>query len=137
MESPSKRQRLEYDSGNNSARIEETINAPDAGVSHKTPAPESLQQWSRQDGLLLDVFSYLSVVTLVETKQVCKKWQELCTKSIKNKCEHPKNFKTNNELRTAAQRYCQNNPDDIEEIATTYGYPINEWPVQEVENFHI
>jgi hypothetical protein len=139
MGSPSKRLRLEYDDSSDSTRIDENniSNTPVAGVSDQTPAPESLHQWSQQDGLLLEAFSYLTVVTLVEKRQVCKKWQELCTRAIKNKCKHPKNFKTNNELQTAAQKYCQNEPDDIEEIATTYGYPINEWPVQEVENFHI
>ena len=95
-------------------------------------------QWSFEEGhvgIVLHALSFLSVVELVEKKQVCKKWQQLCTQAIDNKCPSPKSFKTNMELRDAVEDYCSNDPDKIEKIATVYGYPINKWRVQDVEDF--
>ena len=95
-------------------------------------------QWSFEEGhvgIVLHTLSFLDVTVLVEKKQVCKKWQQLCTQAIDNKCPTPKSFKTNKELRDAVRKYCANIPREIEEIAISYGYPINKWKVQEMKDF--
>jgi hypothetical protein len=96
------------------------------------------------DELWLSVLSHLDVKTLIEKKRVCRSWRDTCTDAIDAK--QTKAFSTNQELRQAVQKYCGYNeathsfsehcyPQDIEEIAQTYGYPIKKWDVSSVRDF--
>ena len=110
----------------------------ESNVAADTNPMTLFHQWSMEEGqmdIVLHTLSFLDVTELVKKKQVCQKWQHLCTKAIDNKCTNPKNFKTNQELRKAVKEYCTNEPDHIEEIAISYGYPINKWKVQDLKDF--
>jgi surface protein len=104
---------------------------------------------SRQlpDNLLLPILSHLDVKTLIEKKRVCSTWRHACTEAIdaKQTSTTQKAFSTNQELRQAVIKYCgfsevtksyvQCDPQAIEEIAQTYGYPINKWDVSNLQDF--
>lgn len=92
-------------------------------------------QFVHQDGLVVHVLSFLDVTSLVQNKQVCKKWQNLCTIAIDFKCASPKAFETRKELRNAVKHYCSNNASEVEIATRLYGYPINKWQVQKLEDF--
>ena len=90
--------------------------------------------------LLQEILSYLDVVSLVETKQVCTQWQRECTIAIDNKCgTGPQQFQTNTELKDAVRKYIAtteyDSPEDAEGIARTYGWPIGRWDVSQIEDF--
>ena len=94
--------------------------------------------WTLEEGhvgVVLHTLSFFGVTELVHMKQVCKKWQQLCTQAIDSKCPNPKIFETNQELKDTVRKYCKNQPANIEEIAVVYGYPINKWKVQELVDF--
>ena len=59
-----------------------------------------------QDGILIDVLSYLDVPSLIAKKQVCIKWKILSTKAIDQKCGGiPQPFQSNGELKDAVRKY--------------------------------
>jgi surface protein len=101
------------------------------------------------DDLLLPILSHLDVKTLIEKTQVCRSWRVHCTESIdaKQTSATRKAFSTSQELRQAVRQYCGYNqatrscssqlftPKDAEEIAQTYGYPINKWDVSKLNDF--
>jgi surface protein len=107
-----------------------------------------LEGQSRQlpDDLLLPILSHLDVKTLIEKKRVCSTWRDTCTEAInaKQTSTTQKAFSTNQELRQAVLKYCgydddttsylQCDPQAIEEIAQTYGYPINKWDVSNLQD---
>jgi hypothetical protein len=87
------------------------------------------QQWHNQDdgALLMYAFSFLDVKTLLLKESVNKTWQKLCEDTIHAKCgEHgPKPFQSKQELKDAVEKYCTQTATDTEQIACTYGYPID------------
>jgi surface protein len=98
------------------------------------------------DDLWLLVLSHFDVKTLMEKKQVCRSWCHSCTEAMDAK--QTMAFSTNQQLRQAVQKYCrydeatesyssqhQNNPQDAEEMAQTYGYPIDKWDVSNLQDF--
>jgi surface protein len=95
------------------------------------------------DDLRLPIVSHFDVKTLIEKKQVCRSWRHTCTNAMDDK--QTMAFSTNRELRDVVNKYCgynqatnsysQSNPHDAEEIAQTYGYPINKWDVSTLQNF--
>ena len=101
---------------------------------YNTTVLDIMDQWENQDNriLLLNTLEYLDVVTLIQKKPVCKQWQEICTNIIDNKCVHQKQFKSNDELKAAGAKYC--NGTDTEDLACTYGYPINKWNVSNIND---
>lgn len=78
---------------------------------------------------------FLDVATLVEKKQVNKEWKELCAKAIVAKCKSAHPFQSNKELKEAVEKYCQNDPLEVDQLACTYGYPIDKWNVSQVTDF--
>ncbi len=91
---------------------------------------DPVRVFERQDGLVLNVLSFLDVVTLVQTKQVNKRWRDHCTAAIIAKCPNPKPFETREELKTDVDTYCRNISEEIETLACTRGYV----PHQSMEN---
>jgi surface protein len=102
------------------------------------------------EDLLLPILAYLDVKTLIEKKQVSRSWRVSCTEAIdaKRTASSRKSFTTNQELCEAVKKYCGYNqdthsysqcfdPQDAEEIAQTYGYPINKWDVSTVQDFSL
>jgi Mycoplasma protein of unknown function, DUF285 len=99
------------------------------------------------DDLWLPILAYLDVKTLIEKKEVCRIWRVNCTEAIdaKQTATSRKSFSTNHELCQAVKKYCGYNqatfsyspcdPLDAEQIAVTYGYPINKWDVSNVQDF--
>jgi surface protein len=86
------------------------------------------------DDLLLPILSHLDVKTLIEKKEVCRSWRHTCTQAINAK--PTKAFSTNEELCEAVKKYTgQCSPQEAEEFAQTYGYPINQWDVSAVQDF--
>lgn len=99
-------------------------------------------KWERMQDLVHEVLSYLDVVTLVEKKIVSSKWKTACTNAINQKSIERKAFKTNDELQKAVVKYAMYTPDDdatyadyAEELATTYGWPIDKWDVSNLQDF--
>jgi hypothetical protein len=113
--------------------------------------------------LLLPILSHLDVKTLIEKKQVCSTWRHACTEAIDTKqtSTTQKAFSTNQELCQAVLKYCgypyhkeeddgddnedrynlrtrsysQCDPQEAEEFAQMYGYPINKWDVSNLQDF--
>jgi surface protein len=85
--------------------------------------------------IVTEVLKFLDVQTLLRTKAVCKEWQCKCTVVIDFKGTNSNSFETNQELKDAVRRYKNSNPDEDEELASTYGWPINNWDVSNVEDF--
>jgi surface protein len=96
------------------------------------------------DDLLLPILSHLNIKTLIEKKEVCRSWRHTCTEAIDAK--RTKAFSTNEELCQTVRKYCgysqathsytgQCSPQEAEEFAQTYGYPINQWDVCAVQDF--
>eukprot|EP00978_Attheya_sp_CCMP212_P043326 scaffold280680_cov60-Attheya_sp.AAC.2 len=73
--------------------------------------------------------------TLVEKKIVCRSWQRRFTETVDQKAPTPRPFQSGQELRDAVNKYVQYDPDDADEFATTYGWPIDRWNVSCVDDF--
>eukprot|EP00978_Attheya_sp_CCMP212_P027093 scaffold90328_cov40-Attheya_sp.AAC.1 len=84
------------------------------------------------------IVGFLDVPTLVKQKAVCRSWtwRALFTDTIERKASTPQPFQTDNELRMAVKKYAEYNPNDAEDFATTYGWPIGRWDVSNIENFY-
>jgi surface protein len=101
---------------------------------------ESYQEWLHHDDgtLVVHAFSFLDVKSLVQQERVNKTWRKLCRKTIEAKCvpNGPKAFQSKKELEKAVGRYCRYDYDAkaMEEIACTYGYPIDKWDVSQITN---
>eukprot|EP00978_Attheya_sp_CCMP212_P009241 scaffold21810_cov41-Attheya_sp.AAC.3 len=87
------------------------------------------------EGMGRHIAGFLDVPTLVEKKAVCRSWRALFTTTIEQKASTPHAFESRDELRNAVKKYADYNPNDAEEIATTYGWPIGRWNVSNVQNF--
>eukprot|EP00978_Attheya_sp_CCMP212_P021477 scaffold62765_cov53-Attheya_sp.AAC.1 len=81
------------------------------------------------------ILSFLDVPTLVRKKTVCRSWQILFTNTIHEKASTPKPFQSSTELKKAVDKYTKYNPDDAEEFAETYGWPIGRWDVSSIQYF--
>jgi surface protein len=110
-------------------------------------------RYTLPEDLFPSILSHWDVVTLVEKKRVCQDWKLLCTDAIDAKRTETtqKTFRTNQELKDVVKKYCGYyedpiladthgysqvcSPEDAEEIATTYGWPINKWDVSNVQDF--
>ncbi|KAG7357815.1 fibronectin domain containing protein [Nitzschia inconspicua] len=92
-------------------------------------------------GLMLHSLSFLDVVTLLQKQVVSKQFKDLCTKAITAKCgkDGPKPL-TRAKLKKAIRKYCNimyyegYNIQHMEEIACTYGFPIDSWNVSKVRD---
>jgi hypothetical protein len=85
------------------------------------------------------LLSYFDVRTLIEMK---KQVSWICTTVIDAKSRRTakttiiKVFETNQLLRYAINRYCNDcTPDAAEEIAEIYGWPIGPWDVSNLQDF--
>lgn len=87
------------------------------------------------NSLMGQILSYLDVITLVKTKQVQKRWKELCTTAIHEKCKSPRPLESKEELHKAVDKYCQNDWLELEQLARIYGYPIGKWHVSQITDF--
>jgi surface protein len=105
-------------------------------------------RYTLPEDLFPSIVAHWDVATLVEKKRVCRDWKQLCNDAIDAKRTETiqKAFSTNHELVVAVRKYCGFNedtyeysqvcsPEDAEEIATTYGWPINSWDVSNVQDF--
>eukprot|EP00978_Attheya_sp_CCMP212_P025054 scaffold79864_cov46-Attheya_sp.AAC.1 len=82
------------------------------------------------------IINFLDVPTLVQKKIVCRSWQRRFTEMIDQKAPTPtRPFQSGQELRDAVNKYVQYDPDDADEFATTYGWPIDRWNVSHVDDF--
>eukprot|EP00978_Attheya_sp_CCMP212_P031118 scaffold116435_cov47-Attheya_sp.AAC.1 len=82
------------------------------------------------------IVGFLDVPTLVKKKAVCRSWRALFTITIEQKAPTPQTFESGDELRIAVEKYAEYNPNDAEDFATTYGWPIGRWNVSNVQNFY-
>ena len=112
---------------------------------------------SLPEEIKLAIFSHFDVKSLIEKKRVCQTWLEICTAAInaKQTLATKRAFENNEELCLEVRRYCGYEPDldrdrdpplvarntygccepdEAEEIAQTYGWPINRWDVSQVED---
>jgi surface protein len=98
--------------------------------------------------LFPSIVSHWDVATLIKKKRVCREWKQFCNDAMDAKRSEitQKAFQTRFELQAAVNKYCGYNEDthgysqqcsleDAEEIATTYGWPINQWDVSNVQDF--
>ena len=103
-------------------------------------AAEALEYLEDQDELLLNTLSFFDTATLCRWKRVSKRWRDLCTTSIDQKCRvngrQPKKFESGMYLGWAVQAYCRYESASMERLACTYGYPIGKWDVSKVECFN-
>jgi hypothetical protein len=84
------------------------------------------EQWLHHDEGVLAVYtlSFLDVKTLSQKELVNKNWQNLCKKTIDDKCgpNGPKPFQSKQELKDAVNKYCsiRHQASEMEEFACTY-----------------
>jgi surface protein len=94
---------------------------------------ELRQQWQELDegAFLMYTLSYLDVKTLLQKERVNMTWRKLIRETICGKCSQsgPTAFQSKIELRSAVMNYCKYEASSMEEIACTYGYPIDKWDV--------
>jgi surface protein len=101
---------------------------------------EAYQQWLNHDEgvLVVHALSFLDIKTLLQKERVNKTWRKLCKKTMQTKCGR---FESKQELKGAIDKYCQNKPSLMEDVACTYGYPIDRWDVSQIEDmsalFHL
>jgi surface protein len=114
----------------------------------RNPVIVQRQSFLLPDDLLFPILSYCDVKTLIEKKQVCRSWYDTCTNAVNAKQQTSttkKAFSTQEELRHAVKQYCGYHqitnsysgtchPHEAEEIAQTYGYPINKWDVSKLHD---
>uniref|UniRef100_A0A7S2XHU2 BspA family leucine-rich repeat surface protein n=1 Tax=Attheya septentrionalis TaxID=420275 RepID=A0A7S2XHU2_9STRA len=85
------------------------------------------------------ILSFLDVPTLVRNKAVSRSCKRLFTEAVDRRArsthDSPRAFQSNQELRDAVNKYEKYEPDDAEEFATTYGWPIDKWDVSNVDDF--
>jgi surface protein len=96
------------------------------------------RQWQELDdgALVLYTLSFFDFKTLLRKETVSKSWRKLCQRTIDAKCgqDGTKAFQSKQELRGAVFKYCKHKATSMEEIACTYGYPIDKWDVSQVED---
>jgi hypothetical protein len=115
-------------------------NDDDNNNDNNTPLRLPQEQWFQQEDGVLVVYalSFLNVKTLLQRETVSKRWRKLCKTAIRNKCcGSPKAFQSKQELTDTIWKYyrCQRRNwtrETMEEIACTYGYPIDSWDVSQV-----
>jgi Mycoplasma protein of unknown function, DUF285 len=80
--------------------------------------------------------AFLDTKSLLQKISVNKLWMNRCKKIIDAKCgdNGPKAFQSNQELRDAVEKYCHYNATEMEEIACTYGYPMDKWDVAQIQD---
>ena len=87
------------------------------------------------------IFSFLAVGTLLQKQTVSKRFQKQCHKTLDaKKKEGAGVFRTNQQLTAATGKVCkcmyEKYSDELaEEIATKYGFVMNDWDVSEVVDF--
>jgi surface protein len=104
----------------------------DNNSSHATLRDQQTEQWFHlvDDALVMYVLSFLNFTTLLQIATVSKTWRALFKKAIC--CGHPKTFQCKQELKDVITKYCTFEVDTMEEIAGTYGYPIDSCDVSQV-----
>jgi hypothetical protein len=114
------------------------------------------QLWIAFPKSSFDIASHWDVATLIEKKQVCQEWKEVCSDAIGAKRTETtqKVFSSNQELRLTLVKYCRYNaktlastPNGVPErtqrrlpVPSTYGYPIHKYnslleAARKLENF--
>ena len=92
-------------------------------------------EWERQDGLVLDTLAYLDVSDVLKLKCVNKRWQDLCTFTIKHNFMPKVKFEDSASLRKAVVDYCKPTSRSMNLLGKTVGFPIGKWNVSEIEDF--
>ncbi|KAG7357732.1 fibronectin domain containing protein [Nitzschia inconspicua] len=124
--------------------VEKETNKTSESMNDKVGREQALQEqlMEHDNGrLVLHALSFLDVVTLLRKQVVSKHFKDLCTKAITAKCgkNGPKPL-TNAELKKAVRMFCSILYDgvyscfidDMEYIASEYGFPIDSWNVSQV-----
>jgi hypothetical protein len=86
--------------------------------------------------MMLNALSFLDVKTLLQKEPVNKSWRKLCKRTILAKCgqDGPKAFESTEQLRAVVEKYCKYETESMEDIACSYGYPINKWDVSQIRD---
>jgi hypothetical protein len=97
--------------------------------------------------LFSSIVSCWNVVALVEKKPVCQDCKQLCTNALDAKQTNTtkKAISSIDKLRDDVKKHCRYNartlqysqlcsPEDAEEIAATFGCPINKWDVSNIQD---
>jgi surface protein len=71
--------------------------------------------------------SFLDAKTLIQKETVSKTWRKLSKTAMRSKV-----FESKQELRDGVTRYCTFEAATMEEIAGTYGYPMDSWDVSKI-----
>jgi hypothetical protein len=91
------------------------------------------------DIVVTEVLAFLDVHTLLlKAKAVYRQWKRMCPLAIDLKRANSgrsKAFETKQELYYAVRRYKTKTPNHAEELASAYGWLINEWDVSNLQNF--
>jgi hypothetical protein len=95
------------------------------------------QQWFQQEEGALELYllSFLDVKTLLHKETVSKTWRTLSETTFRKKCcGRPKTFESKQELKDAIMTFFHYPYRGVamEEIACTYGYPIDSWDVSQI-----
>jgi surface protein len=94
--------------------------------------------FNKRTPLVVHTLSFLDVKTLLQQEIINKNWRKLYKKTIWNKCyghhDSPNAFQSKQELKNVITKYCEYKAPTMEEIACTYGYPIDSLDVSQLED---
>ncbi|KAL3914977.1 MAG: hypothetical protein SGILL_005862 [Bacillariaceae sp.] len=121
---------------------EPTADDKPASSIKKSPKPQPLKRykWSTEcwivpDSVAIHTLSFLKFSDVLKLKAVNKRLKHYSEKTIEFGYPGREEFCGKWGLVDAVNKYCSNKVDAIDEIASTYGYPINNWNVSRVEDF--
>jgi surface protein len=109
------------------------IAVADTGIETTLFSNQQLWFEQEEDSLMIFALSFLDVKSLLQKEMVSKTWRKLSKLTIRNKCcGRSKAFQSKQELKDAITKYCRYEAASMEEIAGTYGYPMDNWDVSEM-----
>ena len=125
---------------------------PESG--NKLPPPitkrDNPQNWTEEDvlrgplkwtsiaGVVTDIMSFLLLSDVLKCQRVSKHWQQcsLISVNVHYAVRPIRKFRWKYQLVDAVRQYCSRDPEHMDRIASTYGYPINCWNVSQITSFN-
>ena len=103
------------------------------------PKARTVYQWKAECWVVpvsvaVYTLSFLDLNEVVRLKTVSKKFRDYSEKAIEFNFQPRISFGGKWSLQDAVKKYCESKKN-YNEIATTYGYPINKWDVSKIKDF--
>jgi len=124
---------------NTSSQNDRSMNVVKKKQSDRKEKPEStLETVFGDEYLLVGIFSYLDIATIMQNKTISTVWKRSCQQAIDVKylpSSGRVQFQTGEELKSAVKRCRRYHRGDLEYFSSKYGYPMGTWDVSLVTDF--